>query len=307
MGKRLRFMTELIKPLCVEPGTEVKLSRDHNPRYTGQATRPQATALLADGSALLADVGRRLTSLLERVMCPCPAGPQSEERSETRGQEGELMKSDTEIRDDIIDELQWDPQITNPDAIGVAVTDGAVTLTGQVSTYAERLSAARAAERVYGVKAVANELKVRLSGAPRDDSDIARAIAHALEWNVQVPEGNVQVRVSSGWVTLDGEVEYEYQRHEVERMVRNVTGVVGVTDLITVKPPVSREKIQAVIEDAFKREAEIDARHVRVEVSDHTAQLYGHVHSLHEAAAARAAAASAPGVATVESHLLVSP
>ena len=139
------------------------------------------------------------------------------------------MKSDTEIRDDVIKELQWDPQITNPDAVGVAVTDGAVTLTGQVSTYAERSAAARAVERVYGVKAVANELKVKLSGAARDDTDIARAIAHVLEWNVQVPEGNVQARVSGGWVTLDGEVEYEYQRHEAERMVRNVRGVVGVT------------------------------------------------------------------------------
>ena len=217
------------------------------------------------------------------------------------------MKSDTEIRDDVIEELQWDPQITNPDAVGAAVTDGAVTLTGQVSTYAERSAAARAAERGYGVKAVANDLEVKLSGAPRDDSDIAQAIAHVLEWNVQVPEGKVHARVSDGWVTLEGEVEYEYQRHEVERMVRNVRGVVGVTDLITVKPAVSPEKVQAVIEDAFKREAEIDARHIRVEVSDHTAKLYGHVHSLQEAAAARAAAAAAPGVATVESHLSVSP
>jgi osmotically-inducible protein OsmY len=162
-------------------------------------------------------------------------------------------------------------------------------------------------ERVYGVKAVANELKVTLSGAPRDDTDIARAIAHVLEWNVQVPEGKVQARVQDGWVNLEGEVEYEYQRHEVERMVRNVRGVVGVTDPITVKPPASPEKVQSVIEDAFRREAEIDARHIRVEVSDHTAKLYGHVHSLHEAAAARAAAAAAPGVAAVESHLLVSP
>jgi len=221
--------------------------------------------------------------------------------------EGEQVKSDSEIREDVINELQWDPQITEPEAIGVAVQDGAVTLTGHVSSYAQRLAAARAAERVYGVKAVANDLTVKLSGAPRDDSDIARAIAHVLEWNVQVPEGKVHARVSDGWVTLDGEVEYSYQRHEVERMVRNVKGVVGVTDLITVKPPVSPEKVQAVIEDAFKREAEIDARHIRVEVSDHTAKLYGHVHSLHEAAAARAAAAAAPGVATVESHLLVSP
>src|ERR1700736_3045836 len=211
------------------------------------------------------------------------------------------MKSDTQIRDDVINELQWDPQISEPEAIGVAVQDGAATLTGHTWTYAEKLAAARAAERVYGVKAVANDLKVELSGSLRDDSDIARAISHVLEWNVQVPEGKVHARVSAGWVVLEGEVEYEYQRHEVERMVRNVRGVKGVSDLITVKPPVSPEKVEAVIEDAFKREAEIDARHIRVEVSDHAAKLYGHVHSLHEAAAARAAAAAAPGVATVES------
>ena len=217
------------------------------------------------------------------------------------------MKTDSEIRDDVINELQWDPLITDPDAIGVAVQDGAVTLTGGVPSYAEKLAAARAAERVYGVKAVANDLEVRLSGGPRDDSDIARAIAHVLEWNVQVPEGKVHARVQNGWVTLNGEVDYDYQRREIERMVRQVRGVIGVTDTITVKPPVSPEKVQAVIEDAFRREAEIDARHISGDVSDHTAKLYGHVHSIHEASAARAAAASAPGVATVESHLVVSP
>src|SRR6201986_1487980 len=194
------------------------------------------------------------------------------------------MKTDSELKDDVLTELQWDPQITDPNAIGVAVQDGAVTLTGHVPTYAQRMAAAQAAERVYGVKAVANDLEVKLSGAPRDDSDIAQAIAHVLEWNVQIPGGKVHARVSDGWVTLEGEVEHEYQRHEVERMVRNVRGVVGVTDLVTVKPPVSPEKVQAVIEDAFQREAEIEARHIRVEVTDHTAKLYGHVHSLHEAA-----------------------
>jgi osmotically-inducible protein OsmY len=228
-------------------------------------------------------------------------------QSEEDRKEGMLMKSDTEIRDDVINELRWDPQITDPDAIGVAVSDGAVTLTGHVATYTEKLAAARAAERVYGVKAVANDLTVKLSGAPRDDSDIARAIAHVLEWNVQVPEGKIHARVQDGWVTLEGEVEYDYQRREVERSVRQVRGVVGVTDTITIRPPVSPERVQTVIENAFRREAEIDARHIRVEVSDHTAKLYGHVHSLHEAAAAGAAAATAPGVATVESHLLVSP
>jgi osmotically-inducible protein OsmY len=217
------------------------------------------------------------------------------------------MKTDSEIRDDVIDELRWDPQITDPEAIGVAVQDGAVTLTGNVPTYAEKLATARAVERVYGVKVVANDLQVQLSGGPRDDSDIARAIAHVLEWNTQVPEDKVHAQVQNGWVTLDGEIDYDYQRREVERMVRHVRGVVGVTDTIMVKPPTSPEQVQQVIEDAFKREAEIDARHISVEVSDHTAKLYGHVHSLQEATAARAAAASAPGIAAVESHLLVSP
>lgn len=220
---------------------------------------------------------------------------------------GERVKSDSEIRGDVINELQWDPQITDPDAIGVAVADGAVTLTGTVPSYAEKLVAARAAERVYGVKAVANDLKVKLPGAPRDDSGIATAIAHVLENNVQIPEGRVHARVEDGWVTLDGEVDYEFQRQEVERMVRQVRGVIGVTDTITIGPPASPESVQAIIEATFKREAEVDARHISVEVTDHTARLYGHVHSLAEARAARAAAAAAPGVASVDSHLVVSP
>ena len=217
------------------------------------------------------------------------------------------MKSDTEIRDEVTDELRWDPQITEPDAIGVAVTDGAVTLTGSVRTYSEKLAAARTAERVYGVKAVANELKVEVAGGPRDDSDIARAIAHVLENNVQIPEGKVHAQVEGGWVTLDGEVEWGFQRHEVERMVRQVRGVTGVTDSIVVNPPTSPESVAAVIEETFKRRAEIDARHIRVEVSDHTARLYGHVHSLQEANAARATAAAARGISRVESHLVISP
>jgi osmotically-inducible protein OsmY len=218
-----------------------------------------------------------------------------------------MMKFDGEIRDDVIDELRWDPQITEPDAIGVAVKDGAVTLTGHVPTYVEKLAAPQAAERVYGVKAVANELEVKLAGAPRDDFDIATAIAHILENNVQVPDGKVHAQVQNGWVTLDGEVDYDYQRREVERMVRQVRGLTGVSDLITVKPPASPAQVQQVIEETFKREAEIDARHISIEVSDHTAKLYGHVHSLNEASAARVAAAAAPGIAAVESHLVVSP
>jgi osmotically-inducible protein OsmY len=217
------------------------------------------------------------------------------------------MKSDAEIRDDVIGELHWDPQITEPEAIGVAVKDGAVTLTGHVPSYAGKLAAARAAERVYGVKAVANDLKVQFSGALRDDSDIAKAIAHILEWNVQIPEGKVRAQVGNGLVTLEGEVDYDYQKREVERMVNHVRGVAGVRNFITVRPPASPEAVKAAIEQAFKREAEVDARHIKVEVTDHTARLYGHVHSIQEAAAAAAAVAAAPGIAEVDSHLVVAP
>jgi osmotically-inducible protein OsmY len=203
--------------------------------------------------------------------------------------------------------LRWDPQISDSETIGVAVADGAVTLTGHTPTYAEKLAAERAARRVYGVRAVANDLQVKLTGAPRDDADIARAIAHILENNVQIPPSRVQATVEDGWVALEGRVDHDFQRREVERMVRHVRGVVGVSNAITVSAPVTPDEVQAEIEEAFKREAEIDARHIQVEVTDQTAKLYGHVHSLKEASAAAAAAAAAPGVARVESHLLVSP
>jgi osmotically-inducible protein OsmY len=217
------------------------------------------------------------------------------------------MKTDAEIKDDVIRELRWDLQITDPDAIGVAVKDGAVTLTGHTPTYAETLAAARAAERVYGVKAVANDLRVQLAGMPRDDSEIAAAIAHVLDNNVQIPPGEVHARVQDGWVTLDGNVEHDFQRREVERMVRHIRDVIGVTDLIMVTPPASPERIREAIEDTFRREAEVDARHVSVDIADHTARLYGHVHSVKEASAAKAVAAAAPGIAKVETHLVISP
>jgi osmotically-inducible protein OsmY len=122
------------------------------------------------------------------------------------------MKPDAELREDVTRELAWDPQVADPDAIAVAVKDGAVTLTGRVPAYAGSLAAMRAAGRVAGVRAVADELRMQLSGQPRDDSDIARAIAHVLEWNAQVlGGGQVRAAVQAGWVTLEGEVEYDYQ------------------------------------------------------------------------------------------------
>jgi osmotically-inducible protein OsmY len=217
------------------------------------------------------------------------------------------MKSDREIREDVIRELRWDHRILNPEAIGVAVTDGAVTLTGDVSTYGEKLAAAEAAERVYGVKAVANDVRVQLGTTRRSDTEIAKAIAHILEWNTNIPTGRVKARVQNGLVTLEGTVDYAYQRDEVERMVRHVRDVLGVTNTIEVRPPVSPEEVESKIAETLRRNAELDARRIRVEVSDHTALLYGHVHSIHEANAARAAAESAPGIAKVEDHLTIEP
>jgi len=217
------------------------------------------------------------------------------------------MVTDSEIRDNVTDELRWDPQLIDADAIGVGVTDGAVTLSGHASSYAQKMAVARAAERVYGVKAVANELRVELGGELRDDSDIAKAIAHVLEWNVQIPEDAVHAVVQHNWVTLDGEVDYDYQRREVERMVGQIRGVIGVTNTISIKPQATLEQVQNVIKDAFEREAQIDARNISVRVDGHIATLDGSVHSLHEATAARTAAASAPGVVTVESHLVITP
>jgi osmotically-inducible protein OsmY len=217
------------------------------------------------------------------------------------------MKTDAQLKDDVIKELRWDPQISDADAIGVGVKDGAVILSGHVPSYGEKLAAGQAAERVNGVKAIANDLKVELPGAPRDDVDIAEAIAHVLEWNVHVPEDRVHATVEHGWVTLEGEVDHDHQRREVERMARHIRGVTGLLNNITVRPPANPAQVQTLIEEMFKRQAEADAVHIRVEVSDHTARLYGQVHSLQEANAAQAAAASAPGVATVESHLVIAP
>lgn len=217
-----------------------------------------------------------------------------------------MMKTDSDIREDVIKELRWDPKVPNPDAIGVAVEDGAVTLTGHVSSYSEKLGAAKAAERVYGVKAVANQLEVRLTDK-RDDSDIAKAIAHILDWNTNIPTSQVRGRVEHGWVTLEGVVEYPYQRDEVERMVRHVRSVIGVTNDVEVRPAASAVQVEEQIEEALRRQAELDTRSVRVEVSDHTARVYGHVHSLHEADVIRKAAAAAPGIARVESYVAVTP
>jgi osmotically-inducible protein OsmY len=155
-----------------------------------------------------------------------------------------------------------------------------------VPTYSEEAGGSPCGLACTAFKAIADELKVRLAEEPRDDSEIARAIAHLLEWNTPVPEGRVHARVQGGWVILEGEVEWDYQRHEFERMVRHVRGVVGITSNIVVDTVSEGGEGGGRDGEAFRREAEIDARHIKVDVSDHAATLHGHVRSLNDAEAA---------------------
>jgi osmotically-inducible protein OsmY len=215
------------------------------------------------------------------------------------------MKTNRELQDDVIDELRWEPRV-DASAIGVSAEDGSVTLTGHASSYIQKLDAVRAAERVDGVTAVADELEVHVSGDPRDDADVAKAIADAVKWSSTVPT-TVHAEVTSGWVNLTGEVDWSYQRDDAVGIVQGVKGIKGVTNLVTLKPRTSPVAVEDEIRDAFERNADLDANGISVTVSDGKVELSGQVHSLHEANIAESAAWSAPGVHSVERHLTVTP
>ena len=217
------------------------------------------------------------------------------------------MKSDAQLRSDIVAELTWDPAITATD-VGVIVKDGVVTLTGHPSSHAEKHAIERAAQRVSGVKALAIEMPVKLAATyERTDADIAMAAERALEWNALVPAGKIRPMVERGWVTLSGEVEWEYQRKAAEAAVRNLLGVTGVRNEVTVKPKVAPGDIEQKIRAALQRQADRDARHIEVSVQGTNVILRGAVHSWAERKAAQGAAWSAPGVANVINNLVIEP
>lgn len=213
--------------------------------------------------------------------------------------------SDLNLRKNILEELEFQPEIDAAN-IGVTVENGVVTLSGHVKSYAQKVSAERAVKRMKGVRAVAEELQVRLdrNAGTADDTIAARALK-IIHWSCDIPEGDVKVIVQSGRITLEGEVDWQYQKETVERSVRKLSGVTGVSNCITLRPRLDVFDIQQRIEAALKRNAEVDAQDIHVKVEGDVVRLEGRVHLWRERQIAERAAWSVPGVGRVEDHLLL--
>ena len=216
-----------------------------------------------------------------------------------------MKKTDSELQRDTIDELRWDPRVGTAE-IGVAVKDGVVTLTGIVESYAKRFGAIRAAERVAGVKAIADDLIVKLpSSLARSDTEIAHVAVDALKWNVEVPDDRIKVRVDDGWLILEGDVDWQFEREAAASCVRHLTGVRGVSNKIIIKARAFARDVRRRIQDALKRSAEVDSKRISVETADGKVTLRGSVRSWTERQDAERAAWSAPGVTSVDDQIAI--
>lgn len=212
---------------------------------------------------------------------------------------------DSQIRSRVLAELDWDPSIDASD-VGVAVKDGVVTLTGSIPSYWQEKEVERVVKRVAGVRAVAEELTIKLPGtSERSDADIAQSVLSGLRFNVAVPTNRIQVTVEKGWVTLEGDVEWQYQKAAAESGINYLMGVKGVTNNIEIKPRVSSADVKSKIEAAFERLGHLDANQITIESRDGKVMLRGSVHSWDEREQAEQAAWAAPGVTMVENHVLV--
>jgi len=215
--------------------------------------------------------------------------------------------TDKDLKQHVQSALDWEPSLEATD-VGISVDGAVVTLRGNVRSYAERVIAERVSLRVFGVKGVANDLSVHLPNMfERTDTELAQAAVNALKWHTMVPAAGVTVTVSKGWLTLQGTVDWQYQKEAAARAMRDLTGVKGVTNSIVVRPHVSPGDVREKIEAAFKRSAEIDARRVNVNATDGKVILSGNVHSWAERREAEQAAWAAPGVTHVEDRLAVVP
>jgi osmotically-inducible protein OsmY len=215
------------------------------------------------------------------------------------------MRTDLELQKDVLDELQWEPSVEATD-IGVIVKDGVVTLTGNVDSFSEKWEAEHSTLRVYGVRAVANEIQVKMSGDDeRTDEDIALAATNALEWNTLIPTDSIETVVENGWVTLKGEVEWQYQKTTAEYVVRHLLGVKGVINEVTIKPRIMPSDVKEKIQAAFKRNAALDAQGIQVETDGGKVTLKGKVRSWAERDEAWQAAWAAPGVTEVKDKIKI--
>lgn len=215
------------------------------------------------------------------------------------------MDKDRELQRKVIAELEWEPSVDSAD-IGVAVVDGVVTLNGFVKNYAEKIAAENAARRVAGVEAIAEELKVRYASAAKTaDHEIAKRILDTFTWNALVPQDKIQIKVEQGWVSLTGEVKWHYQSQAAAQAASQIAGVTGVSNNLKITNKVAASDVQKRIEDAFERQADLDAHAVTVSVDGSQVMLGGQVRAWHERRAAERAAWAAPGVTRVIDHIAV--